>query len=204
MIWRNRYTRFDLTLANLFTFARLVLIPIFGWLWLHGDGERALWIFAIAVATDVVDGFLARWLNQRSRLGALLDPIADKVLVLVALVVGMVLHHIPPWLAVVILGRDTLLAVGAVLFSTRWRERHGPAAWRPTPTASAFTSGSPIASARTAWRRWPTRPRARFRICPRGRSGACSASRSVSSGPTTRRAPRGRPRHRTRRARHAA
>ena len=132
MIWRNRYTRSDLTLANLFTFARLVLIPIFGWLWLHGDGERALWIFAIAVATDVVDGFLARWLNQRSRLGALLDPIADKVLVLVALVVGMVLHHIPPWLAVVILGRDTLLAVGAVLFSTRWRERHGPAAWRPT------------------------------------------------------------------------
>ena len=132
MIWRTRYTRSDLTLANLFTFARLVLIPIFGWLWLRGDGERALWIFAIAVATDLIDGFLARWLDQRSRLGALLDPIADKVLVLVALVIGMMVRRIPVWLAAVILGRDALLAVGTLLFSTRWRGRHGPASWRPT------------------------------------------------------------------------
>src|SRR5262249_3607788 len=131
VIWRNRYTRSDLTLANLFTFARIVLIPIFGWLWYHGD-DRALWIFAVAVATDVVDGFLARWLDQPSRLGALLDPIADKLLVLVALVVGLLLGVIPPWLAIIILARDAALAIGAILFATRWRERHGPAAWRPT------------------------------------------------------------------------
>ncbi len=131
MIWRTRYTRSDLTLANLFTFARIVLIPIFGWLWLHGD-RRALWIFAIAVATDVVDGFLARWLDQRSRRGALLDPIADKLLVFVALIVGLLLGVIPAWLAAVIVARDAVLAVGAILFTTRWRERHGPDAWRPT------------------------------------------------------------------------
>jgi cardiolipin synthase len=132
VIWRTRYTRSDLTLANFFTFARIVLIPVFGWLWYHGDGARALWVFAIAVATDVIDGFLARWLNQRSRLGALLDPIADKLLILVALVVGVLVGAIPAWLAVLIVARDAVLAVGAVLFSTRWRQRHGPAAWRPT------------------------------------------------------------------------
>ncbi len=132
MIWRTRYTRSDLTLANLFTFTRIVLIPIFGWLWLRGDGAAALWIFAIAVATDVIDGFLARWLDQRSSLGALLDPIADKLLVFVALIVGTLRREIPPWLTVVIVGRDAVLAVGALLFSTRWRHRHGPDAWRPT------------------------------------------------------------------------
>src|SRR5262249_42488647 len=86
----------------------------------------------IAVVTALVDGFLARWLDQRSRLGALLDPIADKLLVLCALIVGVLVGAIPVWLAVIIVARDAVLAVGALLFSTRWRHRHGPAAWRPT------------------------------------------------------------------------
>src|SRR5262249_44433724 len=120
------------TLANLFTFARIVLIPIFGWLWYHKDGARALWVFAIAVVTDLVDGFLARWLNQRSRLGALLDPIADKLLVLCALVVGVLLGAVPFCLLVLIVARAAVLGIGPLLFSTRWRHRHGPAAWRPT------------------------------------------------------------------------
>ncbi len=127
-----RYTRSDLTLANAFTAARLVLIPIFGLLWYRGDGRGALWIFAIAAATDLVDGFLARYLNQRSRLGALLDPMADKLLVFVALVVGVLIGAIPTWFLVVIVVRDAVLAVGALLFATRWRDRHGPDSWRPT------------------------------------------------------------------------
>jgi len=89
-------------------------------------------VFLIAAATDVVDGFLARWLNQKSRLGALLDPIADKLLMLVALIVGLSIGQIPAWLAIVIIGRDTILGIGAILFATRWRDRHGPASWRPT------------------------------------------------------------------------
>ena len=124
--------RSDLTLANVFTAARLVLIPIFGASWYGGNGRRALWIFAVAVVTDLIDGFLARFFHQASRLGAVLDPIADKLLVLVALVVGVLIHVVPLWLLVVIVVRDAVLAVGAILLLTRWRGRYGPDAWRPT------------------------------------------------------------------------
>jgi len=127
-----RYTRSDLTLANAFTALRIFLTPLFAWLWKTGDNDRALRVFLAAAATDFIDGFLARWLNQKSRLGALLDPIADKLLMLVALLIGVSLGEIPMWLAAVIIGRDSLLLVGVLLFSTRWRDRHGPEQWRPT------------------------------------------------------------------------
>jgi cardiolipin synthase len=130
--WEPRYTRSDLTIANVFTAGRIVLIPLFGWFWLSGQEERALWIFCAAAVTDLLDGFFARWLNQRSRLGALLDPIADKLLVLVALIVGVLRREVPLWLAVVIIGRDAVMATGVILLSTRYKDRHGPAAWRPT------------------------------------------------------------------------
>lgn len=131
-VWKTRYTRRDLTLANAFTVLRILLIPVFGWLWYHGENERALWVFGVAAATDVLDGFLARWLNQMSPLGALLDPMADKLLVFVALIVGLLLREIPAWLAAVIIARDALLAAGAIAFATRWRDHHGPSQWRPT------------------------------------------------------------------------
>jgi cardiolipin synthase len=131
-VFTTRYTRRDLTLANAFTVLRIALIPFFGWLWYHGENERALWLFGIAAATDLLDGLVARWLNQKSALGALLDPMADKMLVFVALIVGLLLHEIPVWLAAVIIVRDALLAAGAIAFSTRWRDRHGPSQWRPT------------------------------------------------------------------------
>jgi cardiolipin synthase len=122
----------DLTLANAFTALRIVLVPVFAILWARGRGVAALWAFAVAVASDLVDGLLARTLSQSSRLGALLDPIADKLLVFVALVVGTGLGAVPLWLTVVIVARDAVLAIGAILFATRWKDRHGPAAWRPT------------------------------------------------------------------------
>ncbi len=127
-----RYTREDLTLANAFTVLRIIGTPVFGWEWARGDAEVALWVFFGAVLTDLVDGFLARFLNQKSRLGALLDPIADKLLMLVALLVGVTNHAIPVWLVVCILGRDAVLLAGALVLHTGFSGRHGPAAWRPT------------------------------------------------------------------------
>jgi cardiolipin synthase (CMP-forming) len=138
-----RYARSDLTLANFFTATRILLVPVFGYLWAIGEAERALWVFAAAASTDLVDGFLARFLNQKSRLGALLDPIADKLLMLVALLVGIKIGAIPVWLAAIILARDLLLLVGVVLLGTVWKGRHGPQAWRPTRVgkyAMAFQS----------------------------------------------------------------
>ena len=122
----------NMTLANVFTGARFVLIPLFGVLWLRGQGDAALMVFLIAVATDILDGFIARYFHQFSRLGAILDPAADKVLLLVGYVVGALLHVIPVWLGVLVIGRDVVVAIGAGLFAWVWRGRHDPEDWRPS------------------------------------------------------------------------
>ena len=121
-----------MTLANVFTLARFVLIPLFGFLWLRGQGEQALVVFLIAVLTDILDGFIARYFHQFSRLGAILDPAADKVLLLVGYVVGALVHAIPVWLAVFVIGRDVVVAIGAGLFAWVWRGRHDPEDWSPS------------------------------------------------------------------------
>ena len=98
------------TVPNALSFARLAGVPLFLWLLLgpHADGW-ALAVLAIGGFTDWADGVLARKLNQMSSLGALLDPLADRLYILATLV-GLVLRHvIPLWLAVLIIGRDLVL-----------------------------------------------------------------------------------------------
>ncbi len=100
-----------LTIPNLLSFSRLLGVPLFLWLLLgpHADGW-ALAVLMLSGVTDWADGALARKLNQTSRLGALLDPVADRLYILATLV-GLVLRHvIPLWLAVLIIGRDLVLA----------------------------------------------------------------------------------------------
>ena len=99
------------TLPNLLSFSRLLGVPLFLWLLLgpHADGW-ALAILMVSGVTDWADGVLARKLNQMSRLGALLDPVADRLYILATLI-GLVLRHvIPLWLAAVLIGRDLVLA----------------------------------------------------------------------------------------------
>jgi cardiolipin synthase len=109
-----------LTVPNLLSFSRLLGVPLFLWLLLgpHADGW-ALAILMVSGITDWADGVLARKLDQQSRLGALLDPAADRLYILATLV-GLVLRHvIPLWLAVLIIGRD--LALAATLPALRKR-----------------------------------------------------------------------------------
>jgi cardiolipin synthase len=99
-----------LTVPNALSFARLLGVPLFLWLLLgpHADGW-ALLVLAVSGISDWADGVLARRLNQQSALGALLDPLADRLYILATLL-GLVLRHIIPWwLAVVIVGRDAIL-----------------------------------------------------------------------------------------------
>jgi cardiolipin synthase len=99
-----------LTIPNILSFARLLGVPVFLWLLLgpHADGW-ALAILMVSGLTDWADGVLARKLNQASKLGALLDPVADRLYILATLV-GLVLRHVIPWwLAVLIIGRDVVL-----------------------------------------------------------------------------------------------
>ncbi|HZE50552.1 MAG TPA: CDP-alcohol phosphatidyltransferase family protein [Jatrophihabitantaceae bacterium] len=100
------------TVPNALSVLRLLGVPLFLWLLLgpHAD-VAALIVLAVSGFTDWADGVLARKLNQTSKLGALLDPAADR-LYIVATLVGLTLRHIIPWwLAAIIVGRDLLLSL---------------------------------------------------------------------------------------------
>jgi cardiolipin synthase len=114
------------TLPNALTGLRLLLAPVFLWLYVTGDTVRAVAAFAAAAATDVLDGLAARALDQRSRAGAILDPIADKVLSACALVALAARGRLPLWLPVLDLSRDAAQLAGAVYL--RRRDRYVPVA----------------------------------------------------------------------------
>ncbi len=99
---------------NVISFIRLGLVPVFLWLRLTGEPEWALAVFITAAVSDVIDGLAARLLNQRSKLGGIIDPLADKLLIFTALVTLVVDGVLPVWLLGVILLRDGPMAVGAL------------------------------------------------------------------------------------------
>jgi cardiolipin synthase len=100
------------TVPNFITIARLVMVPTIVWLTLRGQHGTAFWLFAIAGLGDAVDGYLARQFNLKSWLGAYLDPLADKALLVSIYVALAVLGQIPPWLAILVVGRDVLIVAG--------------------------------------------------------------------------------------------
>jgi cardiolipin synthase len=117
-----------INVPNVLTTARLVLAPVFLWLYLKGDEDGALVAFAVAAATDALDGLAARMLRQQTMLGAYLDAAADKLLVACALLALSVKAQVPWWLTGVVVGRDVLLAVGSIFLALR----HAPVPVRPT------------------------------------------------------------------------
>jgi cardiolipin synthase len=107
-----------LNLANALTASRLVLAPVFLVLYVRGDPLRALAAFAAAAATDVLDGLVARALDQQTRLGAFLDPIADKFLAACALIALAVTGRLPAWVPVLVVARDLVQLAGAAFLRT--------------------------------------------------------------------------------------
>lgn len=102
-----------LTVPNAITIARLGLAPVFLGHLVEGRTRSALVVFAIAMGSDFLDGLMARLLDQRSKLGGLLDPIADKLLVLTALWAVAFFERVPWWLVGLIAVRDGAMAIGA-------------------------------------------------------------------------------------------
>ncbi len=98
-----------ITWPNLLSALRLVLVPVFLWLILIGQNLWAFAILAFSSFTDWLDGFLARKLNQTSRLGQLLDPAADRLFILASLIGLAATSQVPWWLVFVIVARDVLL-----------------------------------------------------------------------------------------------
>jgi cardiolipin synthase len=117
-----------LNVPNALSLARIVLAPVFLHLYLTGDEDGALVAFAVAAATDALDGLAARLLRQQTRLGAFLDAAADKLLMGCALLALAIRGQVPWWLAACVVGRDVLLAVGSVVLGLQ----HAPVPVRPT------------------------------------------------------------------------
>lgn len=116
-----------MSLANLVTLARLLAVPLVVWLILIGDMTTTFWIFVAASISDAVDGYIAKRFDQRSELGALLDPIADKTLIVSLFVTLGIAGHLPNWLVIMVVFRD-LLIVGGFLLAAALTQ---PINWRP-------------------------------------------------------------------------
>jgi cardiolipin synthase len=122
------------TLANLVTFLRLCAVPVAVWLVLRGQFLAAFWLFAAAGLSDALDGWLARR-NGPTRLGAMIDPVADKALLVSMFVTLAVVGVLPDWLAILVVFRDAVIVGGVLLLSVLGQ----PVSIRPLPVSKLNT-----------------------------------------------------------------
>ena len=125
-----------MTIPNMITILRLVLVPGVVLAMLQARWEWAFAGFVVAGVSDGVDGFIARHFNQRSRLGAYLDPMADKLLLVSVFVVLGIAGELPLWLVIAVVSRDALI-VFAVLLSSVMAQ---PVEMKPLMVSKANTA----------------------------------------------------------------
>ncbi|HSB81226.1 MAG TPA: CDP-alcohol phosphatidyltransferase family protein [Candidatus Methylomirabilis sp.] len=104
-----------LTLANRLTIFRILMTPVITVLLLYRHVGLALALFLLAGISDGLDGFIARSRKEKTTLGMVLDPVADKLLLMSAVVTLTILKELPRWFAVILVSRDILLIGGAVI-----------------------------------------------------------------------------------------
>ena len=101
------------TIPNAVSLVRLLLIPLFIWLVLIEQTAWAGVLLGFIGATDWVDGYLARRLDQVSEVGKMLDPIADRLAVAVAVILGLLVGVLPAWFAWAIIIREVVIGIGS-------------------------------------------------------------------------------------------
>lgn len=111
------------TAANVISFVRLCMVPLFFVLLLQGHGIAAAVVYALAASTDFLDGQVARRTHTVSRLGRLLDPAVDRLLMISGVVGLLVVGRLPLWIVLLVLGRDVALLVGAAYCLRRFGAR---------------------------------------------------------------------------------
>jgi cardiolipin synthase (CMP-forming) len=116
-------------LANWLTVLRIVLIPVFVLLLVYRRPGLALAVFALAALTDMLDGYVARRRGSQSRLGAFLDPMADKLLLTASFITLTQLRVLPAWITIVVISRDVILIVGALLIHILGGRIHPRPTW---------------------------------------------------------------------------
>lgn len=116
-----------MNLPNLITLGRLLSVPVAIWLVLAGEFGATFWLFVAAGVSDAVDGFIAKRFDMRSRLGALLDPLADKALLVSMYVTLGIDGYLPNWLVILVVFRDVLIVGGFLLVAALGQ----PMRWEP-------------------------------------------------------------------------
>lgn len=111
----NRSPGIVINIPNFLTLLRILITPLFVIFMIKGQYRLSLLVFFLAGVSDGLDGLFARWFNQKTVLGAHLDPIADKLLLISAFVALAVQQIIPSWLAVVVISRDILIITGIAI-----------------------------------------------------------------------------------------
>jgi cardiolipin synthase len=105
----------ELNLPNLISLARLLLVPVTIWLIIDDHYGIAFWVLVIAGISDALDGFIAKRFDRQTRIGALLDPAADKAMLVSVYVALGVAHQLWTWLVILVVFRDVLIVGGFVL-----------------------------------------------------------------------------------------
>jgi len=105
----------ELNLPNLISLARLLLVPLEIWLILAGRYGLAFWVLVVAGLSDALDGFIAKRFDRRTRLGALLDPVADKAMLISVYITLGVAHQLWTLLVILVVFRDVLIIGGFLL-----------------------------------------------------------------------------------------
>jgi cardiolipin synthase len=111
-------TRLGLNLPNLITLTRLMSVPLTIWLILGERFGAAFWVFVGAGISDALDGFIAKRFDCRTRLGALLDPAADKALLTSVYVALGIAEYLPNWLVILVVFRDVMIIGGFLLIQS--------------------------------------------------------------------------------------
>jgi cardiolipin synthase (CMP-forming) len=131
------------SIPNLITLGRVILVPVVFWLLVSGHPKPAFLVFVLAGISDAVDGYLAKRFNWETELGAYLDPIADKLLIVCIFIALGVAGNLPSWIVIAVVSRDVLIVIAIVL---SWLLGH-PTPMRPIVISKANTVAQIILAA---------------------------------------------------------
>jgi cardiolipin synthase (CMP-forming) len=104
-----------INIPNFITLARIISVPVIFWALVSGQGKTAFFVFLAAGISDAVDGFLAKRFAWRTELGAYLDPLADKLLIVSIFIALGVRNELPLWLVIAVVSRDILIVAAVLL-----------------------------------------------------------------------------------------
>lgn len=124
-----------MSIPNLITLMRVILVPVVFWLLVTHQLKAAFLAFAVAGVSDAVDGFLAKRFKWETELGAYLDPLADKLLIVSIFIALGVTAKLPSWLVIAVVSRDLLIVIAVIL---SWLLNH-PTPMRPIVVSKANT-----------------------------------------------------------------